>query len=176
MIGNPVVYCAGPYVFLEPEEREREERKLKGLLKALDLDPRFPLAEGRECRPSVIRSSNLEIIESCDGVLADLRPFRGPEPDAGTVYECAWAAAHGKRVAGFSTHLEYRKLVPHHKDADGVRRDNNGYAVEDFGLPVNLMLAEHVYGSRGEAINWLDDVLNNRVYPIPPITAQATHR
>lgn len=69
-------------------------------------------------------------------VLANLRDFRGLEPDSGTV---AYALAKGKPVIGdlptSATILQRMGKIT----LNSV--DTEGYTVEDFGLPLNLMLA-----------------------------------
>ena len=74
-------------------------------------------------------------------VLANLTPFRGTEPDSGTVFEMATAIAHGKIVVGYinSTQIDGEMWVT--IDDDGAILDENGCAIERFGLPINLMPA-----------------------------------
>ena len=68
-----------------------------------------------------------------------MRDWRGFEPDSGTVWEAAYAFAKGKVVVGYvpqaATLLE--RMQGHHVQG----RDAQGCEVEDFGLPLNLMLS-----------------------------------
>jgi nucleoside 2-deoxyribosyltransferase len=86
-----------------------------------------------------IYKANRELIDGADAVLANLRDFRGFEPDSGTVWEVAYALAKGKTVIGYlptaASILQRMGNIPQ----DGV--DEAGCTVENFGLPLNLMLA-----------------------------------
>ncbi|MGY4495995.1 nucleoside 2-deoxyribosyltransferase [Pseudomonas sp. TE3610] len=85
-----------------------------------------------------ICEQNIAMIRRCDGVLANLNMFRGQEPDSGTAFEVGLAVALGKPVwAYFALDRSLREQVPH--DPQGY--DAQGFAVEDFNLPRNLMLA-----------------------------------
>jgi hypothetical protein len=76
-------------------------------------------------------------------VLANLNPFRGAEPDSGTCVEIGYALALGKPVIGYAADLRplRERLHASGPGADGRYRDGAGMVVEDFGLPLNLMLA-----------------------------------
>lgn len=81
-----------------------------------------------------IFAGNCGLIDSADIVIANLNSFRGEEPDSGTCFEVGYAVAKGKTVYGYVS------------DARSLRKklgeqDENGFSVEDFGLPLNLMLA-----------------------------------
>jgi len=78
-------------------------------------------------------------------LIANLNPFRGViEPDSGTVFECAYAFAKGKWVIGYLG--DQRDVLTKLRQAEtGPPADKkicpDGTWVEDFGLPLNLMLA-----------------------------------
>jgi len=88
---------------------------------------------------------NVQHIRNCDAVLANMTPFRGAlEPDSGTAFEVGMAIALGKPVALYlpqgleDTGPRIRRICGHTADgADG----RYGALIEDFGLPLNLMLA-----------------------------------
>ncbi|CAN5385142.1 hypothetical protein BH11PSE9_BH11PSE9_11260 [soil metagenome] len=96
-----------------------------------------------------IYRSNLELIRDCDALLANLMPFRNQlEPDSGTVFELGMAVALGKPVAGFvaGSDQRYEHKVAHHcglqRAPDGSAWDQIfGFMIEEFGQPMNLMLA-----------------------------------
>ena len=78
--------------------------------------------------------------------MANINPFRGLEPDSGTAFEIGCAVALGKRVIAYlsDTRSQIEKLAAHHPGIlmDTQRpTDPDGNAIENFGLPVNLMLA-----------------------------------
>ncbi|MCX9156279.1 nucleoside 2-deoxyribosyltransferase [Niveibacterium sp. 24ML] len=93
-----------------------------------------------------IYADNIAMIDAADAVLANLAPFRGAEPDSGTCFEVGFAIARGKPVIGYLPDGEAlqarvaRLFGPLRRDAQGLL-DAQGLRVEDFGLPVNLMLA-----------------------------------
>ncbi|KPW07922.1 Nucleoside 2-deoxyribosyltransferase [Pseudomonas syringae pv. aceris] len=78
------------------------------------------------------------MLHRCSAMLVNLNVFRGLGPDSGTAFEVGMAVALNKPVwAYFEPVASLRELVPH--DEDGL--DANGFTVEDFDLPRNLMLA-----------------------------------
>ena len=90
-------------------------------------------------------ASCLDMIRSCDAVVANITPFRGDEPDSGTVFEIATANALGKPVVGYS--LDTRLTHERHahngsRTAHGAWVCKSGYLVEQFGLPCNVMVAQ----------------------------------
>ena len=142
------VYFAGPDVFLPNYAEIRDRIKVLGALKGL-----IPLLPGDSALSSSeeIFRHNINLIKQADGVVANLNPFRSPvEPDSGTVYECAYAFALGKPVFGFLSgqgDLKNRlRLAGVTLDADGLCP--GGWRVEDFGKPLNLMLAHGLKGIR----------------------------
>lgn len=85
-----------------------------------------------------IYQDNVRMIRGCDALLANLEVFRGLEPDSGTAFEVGMAVALGKPVwAYFSPVVDLRQLHGPHRPTV----DRAGYALEDFGLPRNVMLA-----------------------------------
>ena len=97
---------------------------------------------------ALICTANIAMIKGCDAVLANLDPFRGAEPDSGTAFEVGMAVALAKPVwVYFKETGTLREQITH--DANGV--DAQGFMVEDFGLPRNLMLACTWAGCSGTA-------------------------
>lgn len=82
-----------------------------------------------------IYEANCQLICQADGVLANLNNFRGHEPDSGTAFEVGYAAALGKPIWAY---LDQPRPL---REQLGATHDAQGYEVEDFGLPRNLMLA-----------------------------------
>ncbi len=154
------LYLAGPDVFL-PHAKEHGER-LKTLCKQYGFNGHFPLdneisASDTADMAEKIRIANIELIERCDAVIANLSPFRGPEPDSGTVFEVGYALAKGKTVIGFSHDKRTLKARTQSMLALGDGEcDREGMALEDFGLTHNLMFAFIVRaGSFEEALSLL---------------------
>lgn len=81
-----------------------------------------------------IFTGNCKLIDQADIVIANLNPFRGDEPDSGTCFEVGYAFAKGKTVYGYVS--DGRTM----QERLGTI-DKNGFAIENFGHPINLMLA-----------------------------------
>nr|WP_276583542.1 nucleoside 2-deoxyribosyltransferase [Pseudomonas sp. RIT-PI-S] len=120
-----------------------------GLEGLYPLDNALPAALEGEPAARWIYQQNVGLIRRSDALLANLNPFRGAEPDSGTVFEVGMAVALGKPVwAWFDPAGDLRTQIPH----DATGRDAQGLAVEDFGLARNLMLAcaWHGYSTTAE--------------------------
>lgn len=138
------VYIAGPDVFF-PDIAARAAAQ-KALCADLGLEALHPVDQ-----PSLtarhIYENNVALIRSADAVVANLDPFRGAEVDSGTAFEVGFAVALGKPVIGYTT-MRQRQMErvaaivgPLRQDAGGATlRDRDGCLVENFDLPVNLML------------------------------------
>ena len=148
MPARPRIYLAGPDVFrpdaadyLNDLARQCATHGFEALIPADNLvTAALPLAEV----PRAIFDTNMALLRRADGVIANLAPFRGAEPDAGTAFEVGAAVALGLPVVGYGLAGIYADRVPAQRDTEGVLRDSEGMAVEDFGLPANLMLATSV--------------------------------
>ncbi len=109
-----------------------------------------------------IYQANIALIEQSDCVMANLNPFRGLEPDSGTVFEVGYAVAKGKPVWVYTS--EHRSLL----EQAGVRRqdgrviDAQGYTVEDFGMNLNLMIACSAQVVHGDARACLIEMQEHR--------------
>lgn len=105
------------------------------------LDNAAPTELRGELLAQWIYQSNIALIEQADAVIANLNPFRGYEPDSGTVFEVGYAIARQKTVAAYTEQEgDLLSQIPHQKQ--GVfALDQQGFVVEDFGLSMNLMLA-----------------------------------
>ncbi|MGA3683302.1 nucleoside 2-deoxyribosyltransferase [Pseudomonas graminis] len=139
---QPLVYLAGFDVFrADAIEHGRYLKALcdqHGLEGLYPFDNEVPQGLSPEQAAAVICNANIAMIKRCDAVLGNLNPFRGAEPDSGTAFEVGMAVALGKPVwAYFAANGALREQIAH--DAAGF--DGQGFQVEDFGLPRNLMLA-----------------------------------
>jgi len=106
-----------------------------------------------------IFEANVKMIQKADIVIANLNPFRGKEPDSGTVWECGYAYGLGKEVYAYmqdtSEYIE-RFSADEVTIENGNVYDKEGMLVEDFAYPLNLMLScslkEIVKGSFEDAL------------------------
>ena len=147
----PNVYLAGPEVFY-PDARAHGQR-MQAVCAAAGFTGLFPLDAQIPATPHgqslAIYQANRQLIDQADAVVANLRDFRGFEPDSGTVWEVSYALARAKPVVGYcpspATIVQRVQASPHGRLFDAQ------CAVEDFGLPLNLMLAHSLtaiaYGS-----------------------------
>lgn len=88
--------------------------------------------------------ANKQMIDSCDIVIANLNSFRGKESDSGTVWECGYAYALGKKVFGYlNRDKNYIDQFDENEKniEDSIYYDLEGKVIEDFNYPLNLMLS-----------------------------------
>jgi nucleoside 2-deoxyribosyltransferase len=137
------VYLAGPEVFL-PNAAEIGAAK-KRICAAHGLKGLFPLDQEQPPLPpgelgTAIYRANIRLMMSADAIIANLTPFRGNAMDVGTAFEIGFCAARGLKLFGYAnSRLLLTERVPHNI-GDGIRVDENGWAVEDFGFFENLMI------------------------------------
>lgn len=137
----PKVYLAGPGVF-RPDATELA-RGLKDTCRRYGLEGLWP-ADGPSDTAKLIARANIEMIRSATALVADISPFRGPHCDDGTAYEIGFAHALGKPIFAWTRDSEPLAWRIEGKRIEGVLRDADGYAIEDFAAPVNLMVAHAV--------------------------------
>ena len=145
------IYFAGPDVF--SPDYARRVTLIRDLCAQAGVTPLLPGDEEHDDSLGIY-NHNLELIRKADGVIANLNPFRGfSEPDSGTVFECGYALALGKMVIGIVA--DQRDLLSKLKDRGAAfdeklgRHLYDGTTVEDFGLPLNLMLSHSLAATVG---------------------------
>jgi nucleoside 2-deoxyribosyltransferase len=144
---RPRIYLAGPDVFRLDAAAHMHSLVLfceAAGLEALPPSDGMPpiTAIGKEAQ--YIFDTNMTRLSQADGVIANLEPFRGTEPDSGTVFEVGVAVAMGLPVVAYGVSNTYAARVRQLMRVvrtNGVLRDPKNYVVEDFDLPLNLMLA-----------------------------------
>jgi nucleoside 2-deoxyribosyltransferase len=149
---TPKVYLAGFDVFYPDAttraagmKRRCAAHGLEGLFPSdIAVDPTG--LTSTELATEIFRRDVL-LIDRCDIVAANVNAFRGPEPDSGTCFELGYGYAKGKALYAYT---EGPPTMPERVAAlhgpvttsvDGVPLDPAGLHVEDFGAPVNLMIA-----------------------------------
>lgn len=141
------LYLAGPDVF-RPDASAHGERLLAlcadhGFTGVFPLEESLPEGASPQEVAAHIYRRNLERIEACDAVVANLDFFRGPEPDSGTCFEVGYAIARGKPVLAYVAEagsFAERIRRRHPRAVRDARHDAQGWRLEEFGLPLNLML------------------------------------
>ena len=150
------IYLAGPDVF--EADAIAQGKQLKILCLKYGFEGLFPLdneiAGGTTPYETAktIREANIKLIETCDIVMANLNPFRGLEPDSGTVYEVGYAAALGKKVYAYASDL--RPMLERVREKQMLAEDaelcQEGKIIEDFGLSHNLMMLDLIVAESAE--------------------------
>ncbi|MCA1941392.1 MAG: nucleoside 2-deoxyribosyltransferase [Caenispirillum bisanense] len=160
----PRVYLAGPEVFLADAVALGEAKKAicarHGLVgcfpldNALDLAGLTPHDAGR-----AISAANEALMRSCDLVVANITPFRGPGMDPGTAFEIGFMRALGRPVFCYTA-----SPLPHtarvERWAAGSLRprpgegmeDADGLLVESFDMVENLMIDAAALASGGAVV------------------------
>ncbi len=156
-------YLAGPDVFL-PNAAQNAEAKIK-ICATYGLIGRAPLEDVAQISTSppgdvwrAIFRKDIEMMEECDLIIANLTPFRGASADAGTLLEVGWFLGRGKPIFGYSncaTSFSERSRAQQAALPDQMQ----AVAVEDFGLPDNLMVPGAVEQGSGLAVTLPPDAL-----------------
>lgn len=136
------IYLAGPDVF-RPDARKWADDAY-ALLARHGHEALIPLDSGATSAAGIY-AANMALIRAADALLANLNPFRGFEPDSGTCFEIGSAITLGKPVVGYLA--DARSLAERMASrrglavaSQGQQLDEKGWWVEDFDMPVNLML------------------------------------
>lgn len=141
----PRIYLAGPDVFRL--DAISHFQRLADACEEFEFEALAPFDASHDAgTPRQIFEENMRMLRRADGLIANLAPFRGAEPDAGTVFEVGAAYALGIPVVAYGVGIgsysdRVRALYGAIADERGVLRDSAGQLVEDWGLPMNLMLA-----------------------------------
>jgi len=146
------IYLAGPEVFLinaiEVGENKKRICLKHGFEGVFSLDAKIDF-EGKPPEETglSISKANEELIKSCDILIANITPFRGPSVDVGTAYEMGVAHALGKKVLAYTnvksrfTERTIKALNGKVKrSVDGKIRDSQGMFIEENQLTDNLMI------------------------------------
>jgi nucleoside 2-deoxyribosyltransferase len=152
------IYLAGPDVFL-PEAAALFAAKRKlcegyGFVGVAPTDNQTDLSMlSKHDAAMRISADNEDMIRSCNLLIANLTPFRGPSADVGTAYEMGFARALGlpvfaySNVAGSLLERTRRELGAQVRERPaGGFEDADHMLIEDFDCADNLMLVGAVEG------------------------------
>ena len=154
-MSEPRIYLAGPDIY-HPQGIELAEQKKQicaryGLEGVAPSDFLVGLQfAGRPAGAAQLYRERLKIIESCDALIADMTPFRGPGMDPATAFEMGVMAGLGKPVVGYTLDpTPYAERIQRlHDEIDApvthvgsklVTPD--GVAIEDFGVADAVIVA-----------------------------------
>lgn len=127
------IYIAGPDVFRA--DAETVGINYKRFLNKYGHEGLYPLDNQYSTAAEIIQG-NYNLIDDCDLVIANCNSFRGLEPDSGTCCEIGYAIAKGKKIICY--------LDDNRSQVEKIGAvDKNGYYVEDFNYPINIMMAAH---------------------------------
>jgi nucleoside 2-deoxyribosyltransferase len=144
-------YLAGPTVFAPDFAAQAKRLKalcaehgIEGVISEVSLEGLEFSSKAEIAR--YIFEANMALLRSCDLVIADLTPFRGPHADDGTAFELGAAYVLAKPIFAYSAELRPLAACIPARAAGERLVDAAGWQVEDFGLPHNLMLAASIEG------------------------------
>lgn len=145
------IYLAGPDVFLpEPLKIARAKQDIcqtHGFVGVFPFDASLDLANLSPFEMGIaIYKSNIELMDSCDLIVANMTPFRGPSMDVGTAFEMGYMAAQGKPVFGYTND---ERFYGERVAANTPGWDANGMSIESFEMADNLMLEGAIFTSGG---------------------------
>jgi nucleoside 2-deoxyribosyltransferase len=165
------IYLAGPDI-LRPDVHDWIANA-REICRQHGFEALTPFDHG-ETEPKKILEGNLELIRKAQIVVTNLNPFRGFEPDSGTAFEMGYALALGKKLWAYIDSAEpllerIRRIEALSADA---QRDSQGMAIEDFGLPLNLMLALSAHLVEGDLADCIA-AIRPRSVAASPNTAKA---
>lgn len=150
------VYFAGPEVFAPDAENRfafiRREAIARGMEPLTPSDHRPPSKLRGYALASWIKRENMRLIQESDAVVANISPFRGPNMDPGAAWEIGFAEALNKPVLLWS---EDKRFLEQRTDGR-AGLDLQGWSIEQFGLPENLMIAINASGISGSITEVLD--------------------
>ena len=154
-IDYPRIYLAGPDIYY-PDAKEIDARK-KSLCDRFGMEGISPFDGssfggymGNKIDALKIFQDNIQLILSCDVLIATLNPFRGPSVDVGTALEMGVMVGAGRPVVGYTqdsqdyvTRLDklYDVIEEPLSREQGHIRTPDGVSVENYGLADTLMVA-----------------------------------
>lgn len=157
-LAGPEVFCRDPTVIEEAKKGLCQRRGFEGVFPLdanLDLDNLSPRDAGVR-----ISLANEELILSCDLLIANMTPFRGPSMDVGTAFEMGYMRALKRPVLGYTnisgtllerTQTLFGSLIHRREDTEKFE-DEHEMEVEEFGMVDNLMIHGAVLSSNSEVI------------------------
>ena len=157
---RPRIYLAGPEVFL-PNAREIGAEKCRlaaeaGLEGAFPLDAQLDLGHLPPAEQAQrISEANEGLMRTCDGLIANLTPFRGVSMDSGTAFEVGFMQALGRPMSGYTNvAADYaeRARAFRARGATPMDADRADLEIEDFGLAENLMIEVAIRSSGGRVV------------------------
>lgn len=127
------IYITGPDVFLPKSRYQKSKEKKISVCRKYGFEALHPLDDSFSTAEE-IADANFALIDKCDIIVANANPFRGQEPDSGTMCEIGYGIANKKQIICYID-----DITPMYDKYGSV--DQNGDFYENFGYPINLMIA-----------------------------------
>lgn len=155
-MSKPKIYLAGPTVFYPNSKSLAEE--MKEICSELGFEGVYPLdneinikGKTKDQIAQEIAQANINLINSCDAIIADITPFRGPSADVGTVFEIGYGVGIGLPVIAFNkakidNYYKRVTFLPSNKKLKSKGVDSNGHEIENFDQVDNLMITKLISG------------------------------
>jgi nucleoside 2-deoxyribosyltransferase len=156
------IYLAGPNVF--KKDAVEDLNRLKIIAKRYNqigmapLDNEVNMSEVNVA--TKIFHGNIDLMDKCDVIIANLESFRGPNMDDGTAFEVGYGFAKGKLMYGYMEH-SHRELKHITKDIYGF--DRKFPHVEDFKYPRNLMIVDSIRLSGGNIFDTFEECVKHLI-------------
>ncbi|HEY9298219.1 MAG TPA: nucleoside 2-deoxyribosyltransferase [Phormidium sp.] len=146
------IYLAGPDGFLpDPIKAAKAKQEIcqkYGFIGMFPLDNKLNLTHLSPKEGGIaIYKSNIQLMDSCDLIVANMTPFRGSSMDVGTAFEMGYMTAQGKPVFGYTND---GRLFAQRIPQISPDLDDQGMAIEHFDMVENLMLEAAIIVSGGE--------------------------
>ncbi|HIU40102.1 MAG TPA: nucleoside 2-deoxyribosyltransferase [Candidatus Aphodocola excrementigallinarum] len=137
---NKKIYIAGFDVFKDDAIKTGD--KYKEICKLYGFTGLYPL-DNVAFNANDIFKGDIRLIDESDIIVANLNNFRGQTMDDGTAFELGYGYALGKLLYGYmDDDRSMREKIGY--------KDSEGYNVEDFDKPINLMIAQSTKIVKGD--------------------------
>lgn len=159
------IYIAGFDVF-KLNAKEIGE-KYKQICKNYGFEGLYPLdneinKNNKKELANKIFQADINQIKKSDIIVANLNNFRGNEPDSGTCFECGVGYALGKTLYGYIDDIKPMiKKYPNIQKINDLYIDEYNMTIEDFSLPLNLMLSVSINIIQGDFEKCIESIKNN---------------
>jgi nucleoside 2-deoxyribosyltransferase len=146
------IYLAGPDVFLpnpiKAAQAKQDICQKYGFVGMFPLDDKLNLTDlSPKAAGIAIYKSNIQLMNSCDLIVANMTPFRGSSMDVGTAFEMGYMTAQGKPIFGYTND---GRLFAQRIPQISAELDDQGMAIEHFDMVDNLMLESAIIVSGGD--------------------------
>lgn len=137
---NKKIYIAGFDVF--KDDAIKIGNKYKEICKLYGFEGLYPLDNVSSFANEIFKG-DIRLIDESDIIVANLNNFRGQTMDDGTAFELGYGYALGKLLYGYmDDDRSMREKIGY--------KDSEGYNVEDFDKPINLMIAQSTKIVKGD--------------------------